>query len=124
MPLSARGGAEIADFQLNVEKSSFPLDGDVIRQVIRHYEDLDVNFAIPWQGELYAPKDDRLIQRLSRVDHIPYHVVDYDEFLNQPRPKVMIVCDPETMERVVARQSYVYRSENQVGRTDHGQRFV
>ncbi|MFR0980719.1 MAG: HAD family hydrolase, partial [Holdemania filiformis] len=67
------GGAEIADFQLNVEKSSFPLDGDVIRQVIRHYEDLDVNFAIPWQGELYAPKDDRLIQRLSRVDHIPYH---------------------------------------------------
>ena len=97
------GGAEIADFQLNVEKSSFPLDGDVIRQVIRHYEDLDVNFAIPWQGELYAPKDDRLIQRLSRVDHIPYHVVDYEEFLNQPRPKVMIVCDPETMERVVAR---------------------
>mgnify|MGYP003376396526 CR=1 FL=1 len=91
------------DFQLNVEKSSFPLDGDVIRQVIRHYEDLDVNFAIPWQGELYAPKDDRHIRRLSQVDHILYHVVDYDEFLNQPRPKVMIVCEPETMELVVAR---------------------
>ena len=97
------GGAEIVDFQLNVEKSSFPLDGDVIRQVIRHYEDLDVNFAIPWQGELYAPKDDRHIRRLSQVDHILYHVVDYDEFLNQPRPKVMIVCEPETMELVVAR---------------------
>ena len=97
------GGAEIADFLLNVEKSSFPLDGDVIWQVIQHYQDLDVNFAIPWQGELFAPKDDRFIQRLSRVDHIPYHVVDYDEFLNQPRPKVMIVCDPEMMETVVAR---------------------
>ena len=30
------GGAEIADFQLNVEKSSYPLEGKVIRQVIEH----------------------------------------------------------------------------------------
>lgn len=97
------GGAEIADFQLNVEKSSYPLEGKVIRQVIEHYQDLDVNFAIPWQGELYSPKDDEYIRKLSEADHIPYHVVDYHEFLNEPRPKVMIVCDPARMGAVIAR---------------------
>ena len=34
------GGAEIYDYTFQVEKSSFPLDGALIQDVIRHFEDM------------------------------------------------------------------------------------
>lgn len=97
------GGAEIYDYTLQVEKSSFPLDGALIQDVIRHFEDMNVNFAIPDQGILYAPKDDEHIQMLSKADKVPYQVVDFDEFLKEPRAKLIIICHPEDMDSVVER---------------------
>lgn len=97
------GGAEIYDYTLHVDKSSYPLDGELIKDIIRHYEDMDVNFAIPYQGILYAPKDDEYIQMLSRDDRVPYQVIDFDEFLKEPRPKLIIICQPEYMDQVVER---------------------
>ena len=97
------GGGEIYDYILGVDKQSYPLNGELIKEIMMHFEDMDVNFAIPWQGMLYAPKDDKHIQQLSIDDKVPYRVVDFDEFLNEPKPKVMIVCAPETMDAVVER---------------------
>lgn len=97
------GGAEIYDYTLQVEKSSFPLDGALIQDVIRHFEDMNVNFAIPDQGILFAPKDDEHIQMLSKADKVPYQVVDFDEFLKEPRAKLIIICHPEDMDSVVER---------------------
>lgn len=97
------GGAEIYDYTLQVDKSSYPLDGELIKDIIHHYEDMDVNFAVPYQGVLYAPKDDDYIQMLSRDDRVPYEVVDFDEFLKEPRPKLIIICNPEYMDKVVER---------------------
>lgn len=97
------GGAEICDFVLNVEKQSYPLDGHLIKEIIKHFDDMDVNFTIPWEGILFAPKDDELIQELAIADKVPYQVVDFDEFLKEPRPKLVIVCKPETMKDVVER---------------------
>ena len=56
------GGAEIYDYTLQVEKSSFPLDGALIQDVIRHFEDMNVNFAIPDQGILFAPININLVK--------------------------------------------------------------
>jgi len=39
------GGSEICDFTKNVEKIAYPLAGELIKDIIKHYEDLDVNFA-------------------------------------------------------------------------------
>ena len=97
------GGAEIYDYILQVEKSSFPLDGALIQDVTRHFEDMNVNFAIPDQGILYAPKDDEHIQMLSKADKVPYQVVNFDEFLKEPRAKLIIICHPEDMDSVVER---------------------
>ena len=44
------GGAEIYDYVMNVEKSSYPLAGALIQDIIKHFEDMDVNFAIPYEG--------------------------------------------------------------------------
>lgn len=97
------GGAEIYDYTLQVEKSSFPLDGALIQDVIHHFEDMNVNFAIPDQGILYAPKDDEHIQMLSKADKVPYQVVNFDEFLKEPRAKLIIICHPKDMDSVIER---------------------
>lgn len=97
------GGAEIYDYVLNVDKQSYPLNGELIQEIMKHFEDMDVNFAIPWEGILYAPKDDRHIQKLAIADKVPYKVADFNKFLKEPKPKVMIVCDPDTMDAVVER---------------------
>lgn len=97
------GGAEIYDYTLQVEKSSFPLEGALIQDVIHHFEDMNVNFAIPYQGIFYAPKDDEHIQMLSKADKVPYRVVDFNEFLKEPRAKLIIICHPEDMDSVVER---------------------
>lgn len=95
------GGAEIYDYQLNVDKANFPLEGELIKDIVKHYEGMEVNFAIPYEGTLYAPKDDDLIRNLARDDRVPYKVVNYDEFLNEPRAKLIIVCAPEYMDTVI-----------------------
>lgn len=97
------GGAEICDFILGVEEQSYPLEGELIEEIMKHYEDMDVNFAIPWEGILFSPKDDRHIQRLSVDDKVPYKVVDFHEFLKTPKPKLIIICDEDKMVDVVER---------------------
>lgn len=97
------GGSEICDELLHVEKESHPLDGELIKEVIKHYEDMNVNFAIPYKGVLYAPKEDGFIKMLSTYDKIPYDVVDFDEFLKESKAKVMIVCEEGKMNEVVLR---------------------
>lgn len=104
------GGAEIYDAIYHVEKQSFPLEGQLIADIIAHYQDMDVNFAIPYQGILYAPYDNRHIQHLSQADRVPYQVVDYAEFLKEPRPKLIIVCDQEYMPKVIER-SQTFQNE-------------
>lgn len=105
------GGAEIADFTLNIEKSSYPLAGELIREIMAHFEDMDVNFAIPCEGLLYAPKEDDYIRHLARVDKIPYRIVDFNEFLKEPKPKLMIICNPDKMNEVVERSKTFTNSQ-------------
>lgn len=95
------GGSEIYDYQLNVEKSSYPLDGELIKDIMRHYEGMDLNFAIPDQGILFSPKDDEYIRKLAKDDRVDYQVVDFNEFLSKPRAKLIIICKPEYMDTVI-----------------------
>lgn len=97
------GGAEIYDFVLDRSIQAFPLEGDLIKEIISHFADMDVNFAIPHEGILFAPKDDRYIRELAEADRVDYQVVDYDVFLSEPRAKMMIICDPDYMDQVVKR---------------------
>ena len=105
------GGAEIYDYILGIDKSNYPLDGALIQDIINHYEGMDLNFAIPYEGILYAPKDDKYIQMLSYFDKVPYKVVDFKEVLKEPKSKVMIVCDEGYMEKVIEK-SKTFHNEN------------
>ncbi|WP_323088448.1 Cof-type HAD-IIB family hydrolase [Allobaculum sp. JKK-2023] len=91
------GGAEIADLTLDHSVKQYPLSGDLIKKVMRHYASLPVNFVIPEDGLLYTFKDDELIKTLSEGDQIPYKVVDPDAFLENEHLKVMLTFRPDLM---------------------------
>lgn len=105
------GGSEVYDAALSVDKSNYPLDGKFIKDIMKHYEDMDVSFAIPYQGLIFAPKEDDLIKMLSKADGIDYRIVDFDEFLEEPKPKIMLVFEPEYMDKVVER-SKTFHNDN------------
>ena len=97
------GGGEIDDLALDIQKSSYPLDGGLIQQIIRHYEDMDVNFCVPKDGVLFGYRKDKYIRMLSEADRLPYKVVDFKELLQSPQGKLIIICSPDYMPRVVER---------------------
>lgn len=105
------GGAEIFDYQLNISRSNYPLDGELISQIVSHFEDMDVNFAIPEDGIFFAPKDDRHIQMLSKADRVDYKVVDYKEYLKNPKAKLIIICEPDYMEKVIERSQTFHNDQ-------------
>lgn len=97
------GGADIYDYTLSIKKANFPLDGALIKDIINHYQDMNVNFTIPKDGILFSPKDDDFIAELAKADGVPYQVVDFDEFLKEPRAKLVIIANQADMEQVIAR---------------------
>lgn len=105
------GGSEIYDYTSDTFQSNYPLDGQLIQLIVEHYKDMDVNFAIPENGVLYSPKDDRHIQMLSTVDRVPYYVVDYKEYLKESKSKLIIICDADYMEQVVARSQTFHNDQ-------------
>ena len=56
-------------------KKNFALPGNLIANIMEHYKDMDVNFAIHGDGVLYTPKEDELIKILSKGDQLPYEVL-------------------------------------------------
>lgn len=105
------GGAEIYDYQLNIAQAQYPLEGESIKTIIAHFSDMECNFAIPEDGQFYTPKDDEYIQMLSQADHVPYQVVDFDEYLKEPKPKLIIICNPEYMDQIIERSKTFHSSQ-------------
>jgi len=104
------GGAEIYDYILDIEKANYPLDGELIKDIMKHYKGMNLNFTVPYNGILYATYDDHYIQALATGDRVPYEVVDFNEFLEKPKAKLMIVCHPDYMDEVIER-SKTYSNE-------------
>lgn len=104
------GGAEILDIRSGLYELNHPLSGDAIREIMAHYSDMDVSYVIPYRGVLYTPVDHPRMELLARADGLPYEVVDFDSFLAEPRPKVMLYGSPDYMDRVVER-SHAFWSE-------------
>ena len=77
------GGAEVIDRAHDINELSYPLPGETIARICKHMADLPA----------------------TRIDGVPYQVVDFAEFLREPQPKVMFTMAPEVMPRVIERAS-------------------
>lgn len=109
------GGAQFYNLKTKEYKKTDFLNGNAIKDIINHYQDLDVNFGIPDDGYLYFPKENRHSINLSKYDHMTAKYFDIDNYLVEPKSKVMIVCDKEYMPIVVDR-SKSFKSEYEVGK--------
>lgn len=96
-------GVHLKDYNLHRDEQSHPLSGESIREIMSIFHDMNVNFCISKGGYLLMEKDDEAGRLLSKVDKIPMKVVDYDELLQEPHNKVLVVCDVEKMPAVIAR---------------------
>ena len=82
------GGAEVIDRAHDINELSYPPTP-----------------VCPRDGVFYVPESNACVEHLSRVDGVPYQVVDFAEFLREPQPKVMFTMAPEVMPRVIERAS-------------------
>ena len=99
------GGAEVIDRAHGINELSYPLPGETIARICKHMADLPVTPVCPRDGVFYVPESNACVEHLSRVDGVPYQVVDFAEFLREPQPKVMFTMAPEVMPRVIERAS-------------------
>ena len=93
------GGAEV------INELSYPLPGETIARICKHMADLPATPVCPRDGVFYVPESNACVEHLSRVDGVPYKVVDFAEFLREPQPKVMFTMAPEAMPQVIERAS-------------------
>ncbi|MEG0709852.1 MAG: Cof-type HAD-IIB family hydrolase [Longicatena sp.] len=96
-------GAHIKDYCSQLEKIHHPLSGKDIKEIIHYFDGMDVNFSICYQGCLQMKKDDETARFLSKVDKIPMKVVDYEELLQIPHTKLMVICKQSMMAEVEKR---------------------
>ncbi len=99
------GGAEVTDRAHDINELSFPLPGETIARICKHMADLPATPVCPRDGVFYVPESNACVEHLSRVDGVPYQVVDFAEFLREPQPKVMFTMAPEVMPQVIERAS-------------------
>ena len=99
------GGAEVIDRAHDINELSYPLPGETIARICKHMVGLPATPVCPRDGVFYVPESNACVGHLSRVDGVPYQVVDFVEFLREPQPKVMFTMAPEVMPRVIERAS-------------------
>ena len=99
------GGAEVIDRAHDINELSYPLPGETIARICKHMADLPATPVCPRGGVFYVPESNECVEHLSRVDGVPYQVVDFAEFLREPQPKVMFTMAPEVMPQVIERAS-------------------
>lgn len=99
------GGAEVIDRAHDINELSYPLPGETIAHICEHMADLPATPVCPRDGVLYVPESNACVEHLSRVDGVPYKVVDFAEFLREPQAKVMFTMVPEVMPQVIERAS-------------------
>lgn len=78
------GGAEVIDRAHDINELSYPLPGETIARICKHMADLPATPVCPRDGVFYVPESNVCVEHLSRVDGVPYQVVDFAELLREP----------------------------------------
>lgn len=98
-------GGQIIYLKNNKVENTYFLSELAIKDIIDHFKDMELNFAIPDKGFLYFPKEDKFVNILSKYDDMPYIITNYDTYLNEPKPKLMIITKEANMSNVIERSS-------------------
>lgn len=94
-------GAQIIDLKDNTVTNTHFLNENAIKDILDHFDGMDLNIGIPDNGTLYFPKENRFVKMLAHHDNMEYKIVDFNDFLNEPKPKLMIVTDSHNIQNVL-----------------------
>lgn len=75
------GGAEVIDRAHDINELSYSLPGETIARICKHMADLPATPVCPRDGVFYVPESNACVEHLSRVDGVPYQVVDFARVL-------------------------------------------
>lgn len=104
-------GGHIKDYMLGTENLYFQIDGHIIKDIMKHFQNMPVNFAVYLDGYLGVYKEDALAIRLANSDNIPYKVIDFDEVFKNQQSKLIVICDPKDMPQVKAHGEKFFSNE-------------
>lgn len=94
-------GAHVIDYPLNVNEHSHQLDGECFKEIVNHYKDLNVNMCVYVERTLYSYKQDERSMRLALNNKFIEKPMDVDTLFDEPRNKLVIICDEEYMDTVI-----------------------
>lgn len=97
-------GAQIRIPAKGIDELNDPLKGEACIKIIRHFEDLPINFSVYDQRLLYAHHHDDLsiaIAQSNRFTEKP--MGDIESFFQRDFPKLVIMCHEEDMPLVIER---------------------
>lgn len=63
------------------QRAELSAAGETIARICKHMADLPATPVCPRDGVFYVPESNACVEHLSRVDGVPYQVVDFAEFL-------------------------------------------
>jgi len=97
------GGSEIYFVKEDELITTSCLEPSLIKEIMDHYQDMDLSFTIPTNGKMYAFSDNEYTQKIARADDLPLEIVSKEEFLKTSKPKLIIVCDNKNLSKVANR---------------------
>ncbi len=109
-------GSFVKDFSSNKISKQFYMSSSELKQVYNHFKDLEVSMAVSEKGYLHVDKINEQAEYFSDMVKIPIKVVDFDTYLQQPKPKIHIGVLPKDMQKVIDRAK-TFHNPNLVGMT-------
>lgn len=97
-------GAQIIMPNNNVNELNDPIKGQCCIDIIRHFEDLPINFSVYDKRNLHAYRHDDLSIAISKSNRFTEKEMgDIETFFQRDFPKLVIMCHPEDMPAVIER---------------------
>lgn len=113
--ISGMNGGVIYDFRLKKKEDFYLLDGEIVKDIMRFYEDMDVIFQVLVGADRYVNKsteETRANAKLYGENEIECDL--YDFLTGKKINKLMLCFDPSYQEKVFERSTH-YHNEQCVG---------
>ena len=81
------GGAEVIDRAHDIQRAELSASGRDHRAHLQTHGGPSGNARLPPRRRVLRAESNACVEHLSRVDGVPYQVVDFAEFLREPSPR-------------------------------------
>lgn len=98
----ASNGAQMYDIEKEKEYDFYQLEPEIIHEIIDLYSPFDLNPYVYQGASCYAYKNDSIIQRAAKNNHLDIQLCDMKKEITKPQSKLVLSTPPEKMADVEA----------------------